>query len=662
MSAIFGLVGFNGWPVTRRALDAMGTVLAQHGGDRDGLWLEGRAGLGQRLKCITPEDRWERQPLATSDGGCVLVCDGRLDNRQELAETLAVSLRSPDSAFVLSAYEKWGTQCAAHLVGALAFAIWDGREQVLLLSRSSQGERPLYYHAGRDAFAFGTTPFALFALPHVPRALDEQFVADYLARERTEPGTTFFRDVWRLLPGHTLVLKTGRWTCQAHWTFEPRDLRLASDDDYVEAFDALFTRVVSDHLRSERPVGIMLSGGYDSSSVAVTAAPLLARRAQRLQSFTEVPRAGFAGPLPGGRYADERPFVEAIAERHANLDAHFIDSSGRFFLDDADRLFQAAAMPFRNASNRVWYEAALSEAQRQGVGAVLTGDMGNLTISWDGCGVLSQLIHQGAWREAVREARALSTGGVFGTARRLFVDAALPLLPQPFEIALKKIRYRRQPAGSSRPWRLLGAIHPSFAKVHRVHERARAMGEEFRLRRGSDTRRQRAAMIGRGVDLSDGLAAGYQCMFDLESRDPTGDQRIVEFCLALPERQFVRHGERRWLIRRTMRQRWPRKILDNPARGLQAADWFERMVQARDRMESELALIEGSDLSRRAIDLPRLRGLVGTLTDQNPAAVETLIHYRSALEFGLMTGCFIRWFESFARSVAPPPILTGGRS
>ena len=137
MSAIFGLLAVHGDELPGQALEAMRSALADHGGDGGGLWALGGAGLGQQLTIATPEDRFERQPLISQDGLRVLVSDGRIDNRPELAGELGLPWAArtvPDSAFILAAYERWGPDCCRHLVGSFSFAVWDGAVKRLLLS------------------------------------------------------------------------------------------------------------------------------------------------------------------------------------------------------------------------------------------------------------------------------------------------------------------------------------------------------------------------------------------------------------------------------------------------------------------------------------------------------------------------------------------------
>jgi asparagine synthase (glutamine-hydrolysing) len=625
------------------------------------VWSDGAVGLGQRQSVFTPEDRFERQPLLSSGGHRVLVSDARIDNRDELARAWSVGPstveRCPDSAFVARALDTWGDDGPSRLRGAFAFVQWDRRAGRLLLARSPLCERPLFYHSSARTFAFASMPKGLFALGLIARALDERFLADYLAFERFEPGRTFYQNVHRLPPGHVLaVTATGArawpfWRPESH-----RELHLPNDEAYVGAFEELYSQVVRDALRSEGRVGLMLSGGLDSSSVAAMAAPLLSRAGRRLATFTEVPSPGFSDPIIEGRYADETPFVQSLARRYDNIDLTLIRTNGRFFLDDLDRMFEAAELPFGGPSNLVWWDALMATARNQGVRVLLTGLGGNQTISWDGFGALCQMIGRGRWRDALKEARAVSRDyGGTSVLRTLVSSGVLPWMPTPIYLAIHRLKSPRLPHASSRhPWRAWSAVRPAFEVEHRVGTRARAKGPDSRLRLRPDTRVARREFLQRIGEFSDGFFAGCEARFDLDVRDPTADTRLVEFCLSLPEDQYLRNGQSRWLIRRAMANRLPSEILDNRQRGLQAADWFARALPHQDRMLAELARFGESRLARGAIDLPRLRRLVEAMPSAPRGDVGTMRDYRGALEQGLMTGRFILWVDRSGRQSVQP--------
>ena len=657
MSAIYGLLHFDGRRLADSQLDSMSLALLRHGPDGGGVWKNGVLGMGHRLQAFTPEDLLERQPLVGGAGHVVLVVDGRIDNRPELAAELGISAPEvkamPDSAFVLRAYEKWGTDCPEHLVGTFTFAVVDLRESRMLLARSASGERALFYHTTSDTFAFASAPKGLFALPFVPRRIHEQQVADYLAWVPGEPGSSFYAGLNTLPAGQSIEVRLDGQVMppRRFWRPDSRPTtRFARDEEYEEALTALLERVVRDHSRSLTPVGVSMSGGLDSTSVAAVAASQLALKGERLATFTEVPRPGFDGAVIDGRYADETPYVEAMARRYPNLDLNLIRTDGSFYLDGLDAFFAGAEAPFGNASNRSWIEAILHAAGSRNVRVLLTGTLGNSTISWSGAGLLAELAQAGKWARCWQEANAEYQRNRGASAVRLLVGRVLMAgLPGPVWGAMQRVKAPHDPMfNGPRPWHAYSPIRAEFAASHRVAERASAKGHDFHRRQKSDVKAGRIDAIA-GWGLRADLLRGHAARFGVDKRDPTGDQRMVEFCLSLPDEQYRRNGEPRWLIRRAMDARLPPEVLNARSRGLQAADWLERLRSAQGSVDATLASCERSDLAADALDLPRLRSLAASLQRSGRSANEMMLDYRCVLEFGLMMGSFLVWFESESR-------------
>lgn len=649
MSAIYGLIYLDKEAVVADELAGMDRALAIHGMDGGGFWQQGHVGLGQRLLRITPQDCYERQPCISTNGEIYLVSDGRIHNRPELIDALHIDIPTAelsDGVIILHAYQRWGRACVDHLIGTFTFALWDTGTQQLLIARSAIASPALFFHTTPRTLAFATMPKGLFALPFISRNLDEQYLADYLANAGSDPTATFYQHIQRLLPGQMLVMQDARWSVETFWQPDrKRTIHFTRDEEYVEAFDEIFARVVQDHLRSHTPVGVMMSGGFDSTSVAAVAAQHYQRYNQRLATYTEVPRTGFDGAIIPGRYADETPYVQAMAQHYFNIDLNLIQTDGENYLDGIDRLFAASEVPFPNASNRVWYEAILRTAQAQGVRLLLTGAGGNLTISWNGDGLLTQLVGSGRWREAWQESRALTRHGKgLSAPRTLFMQGLLPYLPDWIYWGVDRWRSLGDNyAGQLENWRQRASVNPDFAREHHVEERALLRKSILRSRPSRDRRARREFTLLAGVRRGDGLPEGYQAHYGVTTSDPTSDVRLVEFCLALPEGQYQRNGTTRWLIRRAMAEQLPPAILNNRGRGLQAADWYERLYNSRGRIKEELARIEQCDLARRALDLPRLWRLVEEMDAGSANATKQLKNYRGVLEQGLMTGSFIRW-------------------
>jgi asparagine synthase (glutamine-hydrolysing) len=652
MSAIFGLLARNGAPIEKTQLASIDAALARHGSDASGTWTEGPVALGHRLTCFTPEDRFERQPLCAPDDDVALIVDGRIDNRAELGRSLDIGAAQaralPDSAFVLRAYAHWGERFLEHLVGEFSLALWDGRRRSLLLGCSAPVARPLYYHNSPQLFAFASRPSGLFALPHVERHIDEERIAGFLAMVNVGRDRTFYRELRQLRPGQMLAVSDAGHRVTEWWRPNHiEEIRLRSDRDYVAAFDDLLQRVIGEHLRAEAPVGISVSGGLDSGSVAAVSAGLL-ERDQRLAAYTEVPPAGFDQPVTRGHYADETPFVRALAAMHPNIDLELIKPGGQGLLANVDRFLAAAEVPLRNVSNRGWIEAIYERARHDGVRVLLTGDYGNVTASYDGAGLLPQLLRQRRVRRALQEARAGSlTGGTSATSRAIVGQGVMPLLPTSFSGVIDRLRNPR-PRDPGTPWERYSLIHPEFAIEHGLAGRIDRRRERLIRYPGSDPRAARLFGLAPAA-LGADVITGYRSLFGVDTRAPLADRRLVEFCLGLPEDQYARAGETRWLIRRAMADRLPPQVLSNRQRGLQAADWAQQIERERDRLLTEVSGFSQDEFVSHVLDLPRLRGLLEGWPRAVGTDPTTISLYRGGVATALMTARFLTWFRAGPR-------------
>ena len=627
----------------------MRSALAAHGGDGSSTWTGNGSGLGQELKRVTAEDLAERQPLVSRDGHRVLVSDGRIDNRRELSGELGLAWESPqipDSAFIMAAYERWGEECARELIGSFSFAVWDEERKRLLLARSPFGAKTVFYHWGGEFVAFATMPKALFALPGVPRELRPQSIADLLVLVPPEPGASLYQGISSLEPGHMVTADRRGCHVRAFWAPDLRnELRLQSDEEYEEAFTELFDRVVADQLRSLNPVGMLLSSGLDSTSVAATASPLLAKRDERLAAFTGAPMIGFREPNLPGWVLDEAPLAGEVAARYSNID-HFVVRAQGLFLHDLDRFFDAAETPYTGTASRVWYEGIMAAAQRRDISVLLTGKCGNYTVSWPGTGLIRSLVAKGRSRQAWREARAQAPdGGMRATARIFARGGLVSRLPSGVQLAITSRHYDDPLLNREDWWSPLSPIHPEFAREQRVAERSRARACDRWLLRRVDTPAARLRHLMDDVHHISGINGAYSALYGVDIRDPTGDARIAQFCLSLPEEQCSRQGVSRSLIRRAMANRLPPQIVTGTRHGIDTADWFERLSDARATVQEELRLLDRSETARAVLDLPRLRRLADSLDSAPADAYQRMLDYRHVLERGLMAGRFLRWFE-----------------
>jgi asparagine synthase (glutamine-hydrolysing) len=639
MSAIAGIFRFDGNPVERRDLERMMNALQAHGPDRSSLHVAGPVGLGHLLMRMTPEDSFDAQPVHGASGA-IMVADLRLDNRDELISALGLDIQravvSPDAAIVLAAWEKWGNAAWARLRGPFAAAVWDPRNRLVTLVRDPVGLRALCYHKGNDFIAFATMPKGLFALADVPRVLNKEKFADFLILNGSDCETSVYREVFRLHPACSATINAvGGMTKQPYWSEENiQPVRLKSDQAYAEAMRERLDIAVRRQMRTTHQVGCFLSGGLDSSSVAALAARALAEQGRRLPAYTQVPVAEFRRPPSAGRYFDERPYVEAIREMIDNLDVTYVCSGEYDDFADLDRIFHAIDGPVRNVINIGWvmqiYRLARSGNQR----VLLGGDFGNATISWDGWEQAFDHLVRGRLGTALRQWRLLyemSTRSPLGAFRQLFVEPSRLATPT-------VVQWARRPRHS--------AINPQFARDMQIVERALTDSRKQATKAGSFALSQRLNLV-TGIEFRGEWEAGMLALHGVDLRDPTADLDVVEFCLGIPDEQYLAENISRSVIRRAMWDLLPPMVLANRKRGTQAADWFGKMSRGRDAMGEEITRLKASSLASEAIDLESLDQLIGnwpnTTTDQTDRRLTDA--YEMALSRGLASGHFLRLFE-----------------
>ena len=296
MSGIVGIVNTNGAPVDRQLLWRLTRSMSFRGPDAQDVWLNRNVGLGHTMFRTTFAATTEHQP-ATLDGSTWLTADARIDGREELLEKLSAAgtqivplkqnLSLNDAHLILYAYHTFGERCVDHLLGDFAFAIWDARNQQLFCARDHFGVKPFYYAQRGSEFIFSSSPNCLLTHPSISKQLNDQAIGDFLLFEMNlEPATSFFADIQRLPPAHTLKLSTIGPTVSRYWSLPAEEpLRYRQRQDYVDHFQSVMQAAVKDRLPSDT-AALLLSGGMDSSSVAATARGITSAR--DLRAFTYV--------------------------------------------------------------------------------------------------------------------------------------------------------------------------------------------------------------------------------------------------------------------------------------------------------------------------------------------------------------------------------------
>jgi asparagine synthase (glutamine-hydrolysing) len=643
MSGIAGLLRFDGRTVTRHDLGRAANALRQYGPDRSEFVASGSIGLVHVLMRMTAEDRFDRQPWRGASGS-LITADVRLDNRDDLLARIGIPRRDAaawaDSRVLLTGWEKFGDDLWPMLRGPFAVAIWDPRSRALTLARDHLGLNVAMWHKAERFFAFATMPNGLFAFDNVPRELSEEKLADFLVLNHADHVTTMYRNVFRVPPAHVMhVQADGSIRQRRYWSpAEIKPVSRRSDAVYAEGLRECLDLAVRRQMRSAYPIGCLLSGGLDSSSVSALAARALAEKNQRLVAFTGVPRSGFDGPVPNGHYADETPYVDAIQRAVRNIDVTYVRNDACDDFAELERFFIALEGPVRNPTNLGWVLAILRRARTQGRRVLLGGFYGNYTISWNGWSQAVAHLKSGRLLTACRQWQLYYRRTSYSrwvALRKLFIE---PLLPE----QLGNWADRRRHPTRIAAWQGHAAIRPDFAAAMAVDARAQKLGHDFLYRMRPDERLRGLAQI----DYVGDWHAAEKAVTGVEVRDPTADLDVISYCFGVPPEQYLAEGIDRSLIRRAMWGLLPDMVLTNRLSGLQAADWYEKLEAQRGELARQVAELRQSPLVRRVIDLVRLERAIKNWPTGRWHTAEVFQEYNLALTRGVAGGRFLRWFES----------------
>jgi asparagine synthase (glutamine-hydrolysing) len=610
----------------------MTNVLKPYGPDRQKILIRENAAFVFCLHKLTPEDNFEIQPLL-SGNRFVTLFDGRIDNRSELGGILGIptsELRSmPDSMLAFRLFDRWGERAFERIIGVFAIIIMDFQDGHLLCARDHIGLRVLHYHRSAGRFAVATVPEALFALSWVPRILNKVKVVDNLVGRGGNHETTYYQDVLRVHPGYTVHVRGPTFSKHQFWDPEGiADVRFTNDHDYVEAFKERMDEAVRASLRSCNSPCATITGGLDSSSIAVVAADILAGSGKRLNTFTAVPEAGFARDELRGRYFDETPYVRQIVEVNPNIVPHFIAQSRDPIPEEIAEVIRVSGLP-GGTLNSLWGFDIYAAARLAGHSVMLTGDMGNTTMSYHGWGLFTDLLLTGRWLRLFAEIMASG----YRWRRHVRHQLIAPLIPAPLFR-----RYKQWRRGGNSPWHDRSLICEEST--------GEAIDRAAREHMPFDGPPMRDWRLGRIRDFlnyceSADWSAKVQAQFRLDLRFPACDRRILEFCIGIPDDQYLHKGRDRWLIRRAMEGRLPNSVLNQKKCGAQAADWHPRMTRARSRIMEEVKRLAKNPEVASILDMERLHAILDSWPDRQPSEYTAEESQMLAVPDALGTAYFI---------------------
>jgi asparagine synthase (glutamine-hydrolysing) len=526
MCGIAGQISLTGERADETLLAAMSARISHRGPDGSGIHIDGPVGLAHRRLAIIDLTDTAKQPMTNEDGTLWLVFNGEIYNFIELREELTGkghTFRSGgDTEVILHAYEEWGKECLSRFTGMWAFALWDSRKQELFCARDRFGIKPFYYTRVSDMILFASEIKALLVQTEVGREPDDPLLLAFLAWGVLDhTGGTMFEGVHQLQPAHRITFSlSGAGTPEQYW-----DMAMnpdaghpwpEEDERASTAFRDLLTDAVRIHLRSDVPVGTCLSGGIDSSTLAVIINRLIRAEAprsvgDRQKTFSIV----FSDP----RF-NEGAFIDQVVAA-AEVDAKRMTIEPEEILQDLPRLLSMQDEPFGSLS--IYAQYRVMELASRSVKVVLDGQGADEQLG-------GYLGYQGSYLRGLLHDRHLSTAlsEMAGSYRH---HSGF------FRGAIGQVLVR-----SERRSLLRGDIPP-------ISRYTGSLDEVLK-------REILATSLPALLHWEDRTSMA----FSIESRVPFLDHRVVEFLATLPLHQKIRNGVTKYILRKAIRGLVPETI------------------------------------------------------------------------------------------------------
>lgn len=536
MGVIAGNLDFRDASISREWVMNVSHSVREYGPDGETIHHDKNVVLLYRPLHTTRESREECQPYRSA-GGFLVLWDGRLDNRDDLIAELKAQLQfdRADVAVVAAAFERWGLDSFAKLIGDWAIAIWDPFQRELVLARDYIGIKQLFYQCSghKAAWCNYLAPFVLFG---EKLTLCDEYIAGYLAFY-PDAHLTPYSEIHAVGPGTYVRIRDQRLHINSYWQLPKRMVRYKSDAEYAERYRELFRQSIRRRLRGNSHILAELSGGFDSSAVVCMADDIIKK-----ENLDENCLDTFSFYDSNEPEEDDLLYFTSVESKRGKKGFHFdLRGSGDSFLTN-DHSFAAVPGPGSRAEVR----SALTEViERYGYRVILSGfggdqingqtldpriQMADLLLH---CRLLSLAKQLTEWSLLIR--------------KRPLIQVLMQTLLQLIPIQLRALF--KNPT-TALPW-----VDADFAQKHNLSARLlEVLDGIWFVRPGTRDVMQTIATLSRNLSV-------YRPAV-LEKRYPYLDRDLVEFVACIPSDQLLRPGQRRWLMRRAIGDLLPADVLN----------------------------------------------------------------------------------------------------
>lgn len=627
MGAIWGVISLDGKKINEKNGFSMMEDFKSYKVDEISYISKSNAFFGCAKQFITEESLDETIPYYDETSNLLMTADAIIDNRNELIEKLKLTDsidQISDSKLILEAYKKWGEECQKYLVGDFCFVILK-RNKVFVV-RDHCGHRPLYYYKDDEKFIFSTTIKAIKNILGEKLKINELWVANYLisgfeVKEKNNYDTVY-ENIYLVPAANQMIIKNGELDLKMYWNpLEFNKLNLKNYDEGFLKFKEIFEEAVRCRLRTTGNVGILLSGGLDSTSVGALAARELEKRGKKLKAYSSIPCKDYVNDERKNLIPDEREYIEKTLNMYKNIDINYCTGYDKDCLEMVDKVLSCIEVPYLALENAPWLVESSERASTNKCKVVLTGQFGNLSISYGS--YISNM------KTLFKKKKLLTIYKEINGVSKISGKKKMSILKNTYNI-LKKEKELYNVGNNidfKENYLIKECVLKEYSSILDKIPNKTLTFEEMKIARFENLLKN---MVG-NMDTIIGL--NYGLMY----RDPTKDKRVVEFCLMLGNDFFVKDGQDRFLIRKSMKDIIPDEIrLNYKKRGVQGCDWTQRILKNKYKNKNELKKYICSNSNNNFINIERMdnelenfnKGLI-----EDKMALKTIIKQYIVLKF-----------------------------
>jgi asparagine synthase (glutamine-hydrolysing) len=562
MSAIFGIIDFGDRPIDPKWIQSMQADLAHRGPDGQRIYQEESLFLGHQLLQVTPESIYEKSPY--EEEGFIITANARLDEREAIMDRLDIPETDreviTDPLLLLRSFRKFGKDFVKDIYGDFAFAIWDKKKKELFCARDQIGIKPFLYYFEDNRFVFSTELKSIVNLPFVKTNVNNNYIRNEYFEIDIKLGVTVWENLYSLPAANYFTISNGNSKLNLYWTLRYQKNNLFNDlETSANALKTAIVQATEDRMKTIYNVGVPLSGGLDSSTIACVAARHSKTKQENIYSFSSM----LDPKLKNGDESDESEYIDAVVAQETNIIAGYFNGSQLSYFRNMFSNFDR----YHTISNIYTYvEQALYENfESIKVRRILSGHIGDMTVSNRSILPLAHLFRSGRFITLFRLGLQIKKRMRLSYIQLIKMQLLSPLSPHFIKHFWSWIKRKEFTSKNDLPIVLEHQDKITFDRERKEFYKKKYSNYNFKI---EDHILPSNEELFR-EDFDTGSSHNK-----LEMTYPLMDRRILECLMKTPVEYFYADGSPRGLIKKAMKDYLPAKIRNRTDKGYFSPGFF----------------------------------------------------------------------------------------